>query len=354
MSGHANQSRTPGLPQVRRKADATSPRVRRGRMLWLIAALVGLSMAWAMAQAPQPARLHVLDIRSAEDLKAFYRAGPDRPVLLTTHRGGARDGFPENAIETFDHTLRHVWSALEVDPRYTKDRQIVLFHDPTLERTSTGTGRVLDYTYDELRALRLKDPAGSVTPFAIPTLDQALVWAKGKTVLFLDFKDVDVIDRARAIQRHDARAWAVVMAYTFEDARRLYDFDPAIMMQVFLPDSSAVARFEATGIPWTNVVGFVTHTVPKEPDIFERLAGRGVRGILGTSRTIDRAYLAGEISSAQMSGRYGEALRQTGARVVESDLGIEAGAALEQGRPQTALTSRYFKLLDAPPAGSGR
>jgi glycerophosphoryl diester phosphodiesterase len=354
MSGNTNQGRTPGLPQVRLEPDTTSPQVRGSRTLWLTAAVIGLSMVLATAQAPQPARLHVLDIQSADDLKAFYRAGPDQPVLLTTHRGGARDGFPENAIETFDNTLRHVWSALEVDPRYTKDRQIVLFHDPTLERTSNGTGRVIDHTYDQLHALRLKDPAGRVTPFAIPTLDQALAWAKGKTVLFLDFKDVDVIDRARAIQRHDARAWAVVMAYTFEDARRLYDFDPAIMMQVFLPDSAAVARFEATGVPWTNVVGFVTHTVPKEPDIFERLAARGVRGILGTSRTIDRAYLAGEITRPQLASRYGEALRQTGASIVEADLGIEAGAALEQGRPQTVLTSRYFRLADAPPAGSGR
>jgi glycerophosphoryl diester phosphodiesterase len=335
---------------VRHIGGATAP--RRPRLIPIAAGLISLAIAWPAA-APQQTRLHVFDIQSADDLKALYRAGPDQPMLLTTHRGGARRGFPENAIETFENTLRHVWSALEVDPRYTKDRQVVLFHDPTLERTSTGKGRVLDHTYDELRALRLKDPSGGVTPFGIPTLDEALAWAKRKTVLFLDFKDVDVLDRARAIQRQDARAWAVVMAYTFEDAKRLYDFDPAIMMQVFLPDWSAVERFAATGIPWTNVVGFVTHTTPKERDIFRRLEARGVRGILGTSRTIDRAYLAGETTSDEMRRAYRDAVRQTGASVIEADLGVEAGEALF-GAASNVPSRRYFKVVDVAPAPPGR
>ena len=310
------------------------------RVLCLCVALTGASVS------TQPVRLHVLDIRSADDLKAFFRPDGNGPPLVTTHRGGSRDGFPENAIETFENTLRHTWSSLEVDPRYTKDRVMVLFHDPTLERTSTGRGRVIDYTYEELQTLRLKDPAGKVTPYRIPTLDQALTWAKGKTVLFLDNKDVDVVDRARSIQKHDARAWAVVMAYTFEDARRVYDFDPAIMMQVFLPDSAAMARFETTGIPWTNVVGFVTHTEPKEPDIFKRLAAKGVMGVLGTSRTIDRAYRAGEIDRARMEARYRDAVA-AGAHIVEADLGIEAGEALEARRAAAPSRQRYFARFDA-------
>ncbi len=317
------------------------------RLLCLFVALVGTSVS------TQSARLHVLDIRSVDDLKAFFRPDANGPPLVTTHRGGSRDGFPENALETFENTLRHTWSSLEVDPRYTKDRVMVLFHDPTLERTSTGEGRVIDHTVEELQRLRLKDPAGKVTPYRIPTLDQALAWARGKTVLFLDNKDVDVVDRARAIQKHDARAWAVVMAYTFEDARRVYDFDPAIMMQVFLPDSAAMARFETTGIPWTNVVGFVTHAEPKEPDIFKRLAARGVMGILGTSRTIDRAYQAGEIDGVRLRARYRDAVA-SGAHIVEADLGIEAGDALEARRAAAPVRQRYFTIFDASSPVQGR
>ncbi len=321
-------------------------RLERPPLPFVMGALCLLVTAMGASVATQAVRLHVLDIRSTDDLQSYFRPDADGPPLVTTHRGGARAGFPENAIETFENTLRHTWSSLEVDPRYTKDRVMVLFHDPTLERTSTGKGRVIDYTYEELQKLRLKDPAATVTAYRIPTLDQALQWARGKTVLFLDNKDVDVVDRARSIQKHDARAWAVVMAYTFEDARRVYDFDPAIMMQVFLPDSAAMARFETTGIPWRNVVGFVTHTEPKEPDIFARLAARGVMGILGTSRTIDRAYQAGEIDRARLQARYRDAVA-SGAHVVEADLGIEAGEALEDRRSTASSKQRYFTLFAA-------
>jgi len=309
----------------------------------LVAAAAAAPMLPSAAAHAERGPLHVFDIRSAADLRDFFRYDPDGPPLVTSHRGGARSGFPENAIETFENTLRHTWSNLEVDPRLTKDGVIVLFHDPTLERTSTGTGRVADRTWEELRQLKLKDPDGRVTEYRIPTLDEALDWAVGKTVLFLDQKDVDVLDRARAIQRHDARAWAVVMAYTLEDAKRLHAFDPDIMMQVFLPDSAAIGQFEAAGIPWDSIVGFVTHTTPREPDIFDRIAAKGRMGVLGTSRTIDRAFTKGEIDRATMLVRYREAIA-SGAHIVEADLGIEAGEALEPIRARARAKRRYFRI----------
>lgn len=321
----------------------------------VVAFAVLVTVAVAALQAAQKsassdrasARLHVLDIGSTRDLRQLFRYHPDGPPLITTHRGGARAGFPENAMETFENTLRHTWSSLEVDPRYTSDGMAVLFHDDTLERTSTGTGRVRDHSYEELRRLRLKDPNGHVTEYRIPTLDSALDWAKGKTVLFLDSKDVNAVERARRIQARDARAWAVVMAYSFEDARRVHEFDPAIMVQVFLPDAEALARFGRTGIPWENVIGFVTHTEPADPEIFRLISRHGAMAIVGTSRTIDRAYTGGAISREEMLARYRATIR-TGAHVVEADLGIEAGEALESQRAAASAKRRYFRIKDVP------
>jgi glycerophosphoryl diester phosphodiesterase len=293
------------------------------------------------ATGAQSGRLHVLDIRSVADLRAYFHYEKDGPPLVTSHRGGPRAGFPENAIATFENTLRHTWSNLEVDPRLTRDGAIVLFHDPTLERTSTGSGRVIDHTLAELRQLRLKDPAGNVTEHGIPTLDEALAWAKGRAVLFLDDKDVDVVERTRAIQRNDAHAWAVVMAYNLEDARRIHQFDSEVLIQVFLADSQAVARFDATGIPWRNIVGFVTHAQPKEPEIFALIGSRGAMGVLGTSRTIDRAYANGEIDRMQLLARYRDAIA-SGAHIVETDLGVEAGEALEPLRARAAAKQQFF------------
>lgn len=61
---------------------------------------------------------------------------------MSVHRGGARKGFPVNCLPTFASTLNEVHTLLEIDPPYTKDSA----HDPTLDRTSTGHGRVSDHT----------------------------------------------------------------------------------------------------------------------------------------------------------------------------------------------------------------
>lgn len=290
------------------------------------------------------ADMHTLDISSSQELKEFFRYTEGHLPIVSSHRGGAREGYPENALVTFENTLRHTWSLMEVDPRYSKDSVIVLFHDPTLERTSTGQGRVSEHTYGQLRQLRLKDIKGQVTDYHMPTLGEALDWARGKTVLFLDNKDVPVADRVRAIQRHQAHAHAVVMVYSFGDAKEVYKLDPDIVIQVFIPDEMAVARFEQTGIPWDNVVAFVTHKRPGEEHrtVLELLRQKGVMAVIGTSRTLDRDYLNGDLDKDELEQSY-RGLIDTGASILEADLGIEAGQAVESLWPTQSPKQQYFK-----------
>ncbi|MEX0685116.1 MAG: glycerophosphodiester phosphodiesterase family protein [Balneolales bacterium] len=294
-----------------------------------------------MASLNKSNDLHVFDIDSPSELKNFFKYQEGQGPLISSHRGGMREGFPENVLETFENTIRHTWSLMEVDPRYSKDSSIVLFHDNTLNRTSTGTGRVSDYTLEELKNFNLTDPLGNVTDFTMPTLDEALKWAKGKTILFLDSKDVPVEARVRKIQEHNAQSYAVIMAYSLEDAKRCYEMDPDIMMQIFMSDKAAVARFEETGIPWENVIGFVTHMQPKESDIFQVINNNGAMAVMGSSRTIDRAFTNGEIDEYEMKNRY-EALVKTGANIIEADLSLEASKALENLRNQATAKQHYF------------
>jgi len=75
----------------------------------------------------------------------FSYLGNDVP-LISGHRGGTTKGFPENCIAAFENTLRYTPAFFEIDPRLTKDSVIVLMHDPTLERTTNGSGKVSDFT----------------------------------------------------------------------------------------------------------------------------------------------------------------------------------------------------------------
>lgn len=294
------------------------------------------------------AKLHIFDFASNSDMKDFFRYTPDRIPIVSSHRGAPALGYPENSIATFTHTLRHTWSIMEIDPHYTKDSAIVLMHDPTLNRTSTGKGKVSDYTLEELRDLNLKDVHGNVTKFKIPTLCETLEWAKNKTIIIIDMKDVSAEKRAEEIIEHGAQNYAMVMCYSFDDAKKVYEIDERIMMEVFIPDVESAERFEKTGVPWSNVVAFVTHGEPKDPNVFDYLHEREVMAIRGSSFNIDRKYSSGKISRKELQKGYQNFLT-SGTDIIEADLGVHAGKEVYKNSYEGHDKMKYFKYEKVEP-----
>ncbi|MGY0407926.1 MAG: glycerophosphodiester phosphodiesterase family protein [Polaribacter sp.] len=106
-------------------------------------------------------------------------------VLVTAHRGDWRN-FPENSLEGLESCAAMGIDIMETDLGMTKDSVLVLMHDETLDRTTTGTGYVRDYTLDSIKKLNLKNGYGYPTPYKIPTLKEALQMTKGKIMIDLD------------------------------------------------------------------------------------------------------------------------------------------------------------------------
>lgn len=238
-----------------------------------------------------PPGLHVIQVKSQRSLKTFFKYTSDRIPFISSHRGGPGKGMPENCLATFENTLKQTWSIIELDPHYTKDSALVLMHDATLQRTSNGHGKVSNLTLAEIRLLKFKDTEGNITEELIPTLDETIEWAKGKTIIIIDQKDVSAKVRAQKIVEHKAQATAMVMAYNLEDAKTCYAIDPNIMMEnTFIHDRKGADEFEKSGVPWQNVVVFVTHTEPAETDIFDYIHSKGAMCIRGSSRTIDKGF----------------------------------------------------------------
>ncbi len=258
------------------------------------------------------------------------------------HRGGARPGFPENCIATFEQTLTQTYAILEIDPRYTRDGHIVLHHDASLERTTTGRGLVAEATLAELKQLRLKDPLGNVTEHAIPTLDEALAWARGKTVLVLDQKDVPVADRVRKIEEHHAESYALLIVYTFRDAQACHALNPDIMMEVMIPDRERLEQFEALGVPWSHVIAFTGHTPPAAPGLLAAIHDHSVSCLAGTSRNLDRRFLSREVTSLEDLEPDYRALLQHGVDVIETDVPAQLGRLLYGSTAVPAAKQKYF------------
>ncbi len=68
------------------------------------------------------------------------------------HRGASAHA-PENTLAAFDLAVRLGAPILELDVRFTRDREIVVMHDATLDRTTDGRGRVCDHTWEEIARL---------------------------------------------------------------------------------------------------------------------------------------------------------------------------------------------------------
>jgi glycerophosphoryl diester phosphodiesterase len=81
----------------------------------------------------------------------FFGPGLVRPLVIA-HRGGA-GLWPENTLYAFQHAVAMGVHVLETDMRSTADGALVLIHDPTLHRTTNGSGWVNHLTLNQLKAV---------------------------------------------------------------------------------------------------------------------------------------------------------------------------------------------------------
>ena len=288
-------------------------------------------------------RLHVIKPQNPQGLRELFRYTGESMHFVSAHRGGPQRKFPENCIATFENTLQHTFAIMEIDPRYTKDGVIIVHHDATLDRTTTGKGPVAERTLQELKELRLKDAEGLVTGYRIPTLDDVLDWARGKTILVLDQKNVPVEVRVKKIEEHRAEAYTMLIVYNFKDARKCYELNRNIMMEVMIPNIEKFNEFDKTSIPWSNIVAFVGHTQPEDKELLRMIHAKGACCMAGTSRNLDREFIINRASGAMPVEQNYRALLERGVDVIEADLPIEVGKLLYGESAIPASKSQFFQ-----------
>ena len=125
-------------------------------------------------------------IGKADKLVAAMHNPSTDYVIVVSHRGDWRN-YPENSIPAIESVIRMGVDMMELDVKMTRDSVLVLSHDWTLERTTTGRGNISDYTYEQLLAFDLKRGHGIAIPgLKIPTLRQALTVCKDRILVNVD------------------------------------------------------------------------------------------------------------------------------------------------------------------------
>lgn len=91
-------------------------------------------------------------------------------IRIIGHRG-ARNLWAENSVGGFRRTATLGVDAVELDLHLSRDGEMMVIHDPLLERTTTGRGAVSDHSLEALRRLRLKDTLDETIPTLAEVLD---------------------------------------------------------------------------------------------------------------------------------------------------------------------------------------
>ncbi len=260
----------------------------------------------------------------AVPLAAFFDCARDRGVLVSAHRAVLDDATPENSLAGIRATGTAIRPALlEIDVTRTRDGALVLMHDDTLDRTTTGRGRVADNTLAQVRAARLIDGAGKVTEAPPPTLREALDAAGAVgAIVTLDFKssgaDGDVLTRQVIAETRAAHAQgrAVLIVYNDADALRLAALAPEMMISVPVSGLDHLASLTRGGLQAHRILAW-TGTRAENPTLWADLRKAGVEPMFGTlgapGRRADDRYAADGDPS-----EYGD-LARAGVAVIGTD-----------------------------------
>ncbi len=102
--------------------------------------------------------------------------------MVAAHRGDWRNA-PENSLRAFQYAAAMGVDIVELDLNKTKDGEIVIMHDQTVDRTTNGKGKPSDYTLEEIKKFGLRNGLGRVTRNNIPTFKEVMLALKGKPVM---------------------------------------------------------------------------------------------------------------------------------------------------------------------------
>jgi glycerophosphoryl diester phosphodiesterase len=142
-----------------------------------------------------------------------------KQVLVVAHRGDWRNN-PENSVRCIEDAIAMGVDVVEIDLKKTKDGVLILMHDETIDRTTSGHGKPADFTWAELQQLTLKNEHGGPTRQRIPTFETCMNTAKNRVMINIDkgydyYKDAyDVLVKTGTVDH------AIIKSYkTYEQVK---------------------------------------------------------------------------------------------------------------------------------------
>ncbi len=157
--------------------------------------------------------------------------------VVISHRGNHL-AAQENTLAAFQNAIKVGADYVEIDLRTSKDSQLVIMHDATVNRMTNGIGKVSDLTWAELKQLNVIEKNHPEWPEqSIPLFSEVLKLCKGKINIYLDFKNADVNASYQALKKAGMQHSVIVYINEPHQLVEWKKIAPQIPLMVSLPDS---------------------------------------------------------------------------------------------------------------------
>ena len=134
-------------------------------------------------------------------------------IKVYAHRGYS-GRYPENTMLAFRKAAEVGADGIELDVQLTKDDQLVVFHDETIDRVTDGTGNVRDYTLEELQKFNAAATWNGAFGFQqIPTFEEYCAWAAGEKLI----TNVEIKSGVYYYENIEEKTLAMVRKYNLSD-----------------------------------------------------------------------------------------------------------------------------------------
>jgi glycerophosphoryl diester phosphodiesterase len=185
--------------------------------------------------------------------------------------------YAENSLKTLEYLEKSFEGSpvmAEVDVRKSKDGTLFLLHDNTLERTTTGTGKIEESTDDYLKSLKLRNGKGDVLDESIPTLANLLDFvAKRKIFIMLDVKIDDWKQIMDLVKSKKAVEKCLVLTFKPENSKKAHELSPDMLVSCLVKDRADWNEISKI-VPAKVMMAYVNKSTPA--DVIEEMKSKKI------------------------------------------------------------------------------
>lgn len=236
------------------------------------------------------------------------------PVQITAHRGDSANR-PENTLLAFQSALDSGADWVELDVQASSDGELMVFHDESMKRMTGLSGKLWDYTAQELAGMDVGSRMG-FPEARIPRLSEVLAFCRDRIRMNIEIKENPhsikapiTVQTVKLIEEYGVEDQCVITAYMQKTLKLVKELNPRIQTALlcdrdgrFFYDAAEVDEFSAVSNVLTKEIvenahaagKTVTAWVADSQDQVLRLAAMGVDNIMSSDPAMTHRYLYGE------------------------------------------------------------